>query len=838
MSGRTESVFSVDPNNGDPSSSREGLILGMNKIRPFKPNVCQYVLKRSSGKYDITDNEPLTLLGGKYKLKRKWDSFYKYVFCEFRETIEAVKSGKFDLSNTRYFTGVGDMLSLGFDTKKLIELNWQHCNELGVVRALIYKLLVLDYCMKKKTAKGDLKTAFQLQLFMDYHLDLSVSIKYNSIYTNEKLLIPENNPIDPSRSVLSDFYPSVASVAYCGELPDITPLVDMGNIWYEIRPKKTTILTTIMHLLVCKMQSHKCMTRNTSDIVAKYFKQFPVIEKIYRMLIEVSLMGNYPFSKFRPCYSARMSIRNFISYSQTSAEDMINWIMEYHFLVRVISIEFYIYQSQWQYVIDLMLNAYTKWELTKSAVMQCVDTVRSILSRKYNEEGVIKECEQYADGIHKKKLIKYFFKLYKMGFVDKMFAECNKYFENHVIDKKLPDYISSEEVLTENTLEMLDIIIRKINLREDGKLEFVWLEKCGMSKEGEDKERTLYYAYQTGELADHPIQKRIGDIFRNNNKDFHVFRVMMKKLVYSRQFSYSFMPKKSVERQITALRNKHFMMPWEELPEMYYIRYFCPVCLKWAHPIVSDNKPYTYINIYEKAFDMALYDLETGKLFCGKCTLHPNSKKIKNILTSEKDKVLDQKMIKIQRKMKETGINGEVPLVAVNMLGRIQKVNKKSWALCEACANIAQYHPKNLSELGFTCGMHGIERDEKTIEIPEDKIISDEDASKKKLESPIDVARKSVGLKSIYEEKKCHYCGSLGKRDKKLITLKTINDDPESISIKDITLCYYDYKCAADLFQGNREPLYHHVISRIRDTRLNRNIPTAGKKKSGINKKF
>ena len=724
------------------------MILGVKKIRPFRYGTTTYI-GGCSIKQDT--NVPRLLLGRLFNTSTT-TNWHKYVFCKIEETIESLKDNKISVLDDMVITLVHSNCLYGFNRNaldRLLEFEKMRkgldSNQVSkmpvqffILGAILYRLYHCYKMMNRYIEKagnitwvteaqsdypGDsYKVSLWLQLFIDTHLDLCTYMIDQEAYTDDELLIIEKNNDDLSRCAFEQYYPYDGRVVFCGDLPDLTPCICLGSIWYDSKPKARvqTIISALIHIIGCKTQGHKCQLRNFIKILGVYFKKYPSMIELFRMILETSMMGNYPHTHHRPRFEQRIWIRkSFKDRYYLSNENFFKWISQNDQFVYYATKEFYMFTVEREWVLDKFMCETNNWDDMKKSIKEAMDVARTrINSDTYPHVNNFKFIHKDLKEIHQKTL-PFITKLKKTGFLNKCLQEMNHYHELKIINKwstaiQTSEMLLSEYFKKENELDVEAYIEFLTNMKfivdrmiKGHTIETKWLKCFRISEEGYNLIRELYFEYECEDIADNALSRRIDKIYKNKPYDFHLIRVFFRMIQENHALEVYPLSCDYAENQLAALRSKYCILPWETLPDSIDEFYYCSVCQKWLHPIVDPTVAKTRPNVYAQGFEKTLYDHASGKLYCGKQNTSINVRKLMDSgVYYIEGEIEDLAAARIIRRYKETARCCDTPLRSVHMLGVVQKLNGKLWALCEICGVLTQWEGAKFDNLGFTCGRH------------------------------------------------------------------------------------------------------------------------------------
>jgi hypothetical protein len=207
--------------------------------------------------------------------------------------------------------------------------------------------------------------------------------------------------------------------------------------------------------------------------------------------------------------------------------------------------------------------------------------------------------------------------------------------------------------------------------------------------------------------------------------------------------------------------------PWEDLPDHAGIYYFCSICRKWTHPVVTIGQKGIQ-NSYAIGTDKSMYNFSKSCLVCGRQTLSVGIRKLKENGDYNREKSNKEKDARIIRKHKKNSFCSNTPLIPVNMIGIAKKLDNKLWVLCEICASIIQFDGTKFTLQGVTCGNHT------------------------NYESEVQIMSSRNILYPIIQEKRCFYC-NVSEKSKILKMVKMIDDTKDEFLIKEFYACESEF---------------------------------------------
>lgn len=742
------------------SSFVNSSILGVHKIKPFHPNILgntriwftlddsTETVKEIEKQRGVIDNILVTRINTPRILLGRFTSYeweYPCIFSPFIDQVNAFRNRLVPILRTGYFCFQlvdwtrGTIYEL--DTTLVLKVIDAYDSGIApenhsILLALVYRLIVLHYLMD--TSKRT-EIVFQLQLFIDTHLDLLRHMVFYNRYTDEELLDPFSNPEELTISSFDCFYPRDDRFFCCTELFDITPCIDMGNAWNDIRPKGDNVLSALIHLLVCKNQNQKCQSRNFLKILKVYFLRFPVLIDVFRLILLVGLLGNYPHAKQRPKVLERMDI--YMSFDQTKMtdSDFFSWIEQNESLTQYTAKEFYIYSVEATWSLDQIFASEETWESIKENVKSAMDMARALLRRKnlmldvhkkFTTETFIEantECFkniQHELDIYDDDARTHLTKSFKKYFVETLNKILKKVKEDTIENQLITIPVISEEYLRGDTLQIIDTIVSDIQFTLDKRFETKWLILFGAKPQTIKTVQHLYFKFEKKNMNETMFGNTILELFRDDFYGFHALCVYVSKLLERSLIQYFELPLSVKENQIRAIRQRYKIMPWEEIDFEYDKFYYCTSCKNWISPHINPNRQ-NLEPVYSLGLGKCIYCWETKRIFCKRESNSLILKKLKNNPDLNRDELEEgntpeerkmvKKTAKAIRQFKTKPVCRQTELSTTPMIGFIIKLNNKMWVICEICGIITPFDHLALSTNGLVCPLHTTDTEQRDV---------------------------------------------------------------------------------------------------------------------------
>lgn len=838
-----EGVNQLRPIHGDLIIRGNGMIF--NSEVHCKGNIPMLSLRRFFIKQNSTTDSIF------YK---KWDK-YKLFICEYEKTLEYVQSPSFIIPRKLKDHIENNEYKIYGLTKSSIKpwIDKYNPKNHSIIVCTIFRIWKLYQLMKKITT-GIKNVIFYLQLMIDTHIDLMCFIWKTKFINDIDLIDPANNVESITQSGFEDNYPHQFRFMYCGNFIDISNVVDMGNLWIETIPIVNHIVKYIIHLLSCKLQQHKCHLRNYMTILFRYIKSAPSIIPIFRGLIELTFLGNYPNVQIRTEFTRRMEIRMMMSQTMGLSDvKLLVWMDENERIVHTAAKEFYLFTLLCQHALDKSLSdGDDRWNKNKETFIKSGDTIRSFLQNNVSSYEVVPthtlnglprlhKLDQTLKQIHKDSGIN-FSKFKKSGFIKLINDVMQKWSDDFIVDVRSTNIQTSESKLNVFLIEKIKFLTTyaKKNLGAfNGDVQLCLLKKFGVTDRGYELITDLYFLYEKYETkcADNAIPNWLFNIYMNSHEDFYIMHTYFKTVLFLESTEENLLSLDYTRNQLKALRLKMGLMPWEPLPESCDKFYYCSNCMKWAHAVInpditvtSINKKKNSFNIYEKGLSNAMWVHSKKMLTCDSQDIPVLIKKMKkNNVYDGESKYEDENTISVIRRYKESGCCSDKHLIAVHMVGKNKKLectnprrrkkkdDNKRWILCEKCAGLTQWNGSNFSSQFFDCNFHI--KTPRKIWITSNRIINLINTPKERRDELYEM-RLSHSIYHINPMSTCYYCGIkvMHIEDSTFKTVNIIDDeDPRYCTYKEVKLCISDYKAAKDFFIIDTVPLKSELFKYFKD---------------------
>lgn len=684
-----------------------------------------------------------------------------------------------------------------------------------VLDVLSYRLDVSNILMKD----SDPVTAFRLQLYQDQHLDL----------LDELLELVRLEGMDALRDkgrmigiggLVHAFAPSMERVPCCYRLPDMVSFIRVCNLKYHIIPEDATIIGAVCHVLA-KAVNHNCLPRNASEIYTSYSCPFPIMDAWIREMIQVSLLGNYPWATMRPEIGTRLMIRRAFR-RRVCPKQIQSWMQRHEKIVRYCTREYHAYLIGFLPLVeDELMSLWCPWKESKDAIRFAMDEVRALISIDdinpvqlgtdvwMGRLKIDKPSRRFALATEQMEVLH-----------DSTLRSNHKLFKGHwctvflthMMDDGKTYLLKWEGVetspinyhrwarelsrLSGRSFEQVDKILQAASEAEryfcrerNFRITELWLKYMGMSSSAVSKLHKFHDDYMNNSISDNSLASHLWPCVANNMRDRVVLLGFLFKVHADIRNATFRLPEEVAEAQRAALRRRAKLAPYDEDPEWLGEVLYCEKCEEWRTPVVAyekkSGKKGTWNDLvkplYSNGIAKVMYDMETNSLRCKKKRMSRSSKRRKKKQQFLKlgqvisDKEADM-LLNTEEMWEDKGGENRAwqtccchPITTINMIGKIKKLRKGIYCLCAYCGSLANYNAKTLDRRVLpNCGMH--------------------------LHGPLkndDSNNKDASL-----AKKCFYCSCNIWKD--ALSVCIINDEAKEGE----SMIFYAYLCAKDARQS------------------------------------
>lgn len=236
------------------------------------------------------------------------------------------------------------------------------------------------------------------------------------------------------------------------------------------------------------------------------------------------------------------------------------------------------------------------------------------------------------------------------------------------------DYPQTEEA---DFVELLDLVAERASQNKRSWFEIDWLLLLGVTREGLDHFRKLYYCYEMEDIPDNRIANEFPLFFQRNIRDLALIFVFLDKIVSIRRTEIRHLDARVMANQVEAARMRYKIPPWCPTPVDITTKRHCNGCGTWADVVVTPDSPLS--SVYATGLHAASFDAMTGELCCKKA-MTPACKKA---------------LISID-------LRGKAILISA------VKRPPKWYTLCATCGALTVLANERIDYRGPNCGMHPV----------------------------------------------------------------------------------------------------------------------------------
>lgn len=774
--------FPQDPRGAWVAGTPGAVACGVPPCRPLRP--AERIEAERLADPPVPGQLPPSVLVPRVLLGQAHPTMAAYVFCPFADTLARARddASSVVIALTPKLDHETEMYSFGSDLLRAAQaygatqarVSSGMCTETEKARAMAaprYAILLtvlyrIEFAMRLMGGGEDRRYDYWLQLFVDTHIDLCSAMHETGLFDDAALESAHDNPSSLCDTLLEQNWPHDTRCAHAGDLPDLSACIQFASVWFQVRAKAQAdnVAEALIHLIACKTQTHKCQVRNFAHIAFAYAEQFPQIMTLFRALISVSLLGNYPHARKRPDFAARLHIT--FSTRRVTATDrtLFLWIADNEQLMYAIVKEYYRYLVSHRPAFEAVLEETTHWETVREYIRDAMDRARAAvelacagctlsgapygaprqgyaghgapldmrdvdavakLSHQISSRGAtarnnaaMRTISDDMHDLHEFSELPLITKLRKGTFTNMILPEMTRFFKRDVLNEHIVRPQTSLVCLS--TLDGTDAaveIVRAMRLVVESRvpqrdsrepIELGWLGYLGVTRDGLADLRALCYDYETKDIADNSINERIRAIFNRSKRDFFVMHTFFKIVADWRATANFTLPLCYAQTQGAALRAKTFTPPWAPLHPEADVFKWCPSCQKWLSDIIKTDEPATRARMYSANLCHALYSHATDRTYCDWQNVAVNTRKqVESGRYTDVDAYVDDvsEARRVRHYLSKTRCCS-VPAVSVHMLGRCQRLDGKMWALCECCGVLTQWDGSKFGPSGFTCGFH------------------------------------------------------------------------------------------------------------------------------------
>lgn len=664
---------------------------------------------------------------------------------------------------------------------------------------------------------------FQLQLFIDTHLDLLLSADVRGSYTDTAICEPmsvsvtmppealaSNSPVHDilRRSIFERSYPHPLRAPSAYELPDMTNSILGSDLWTKASDNTRSKVSELIHNMLSKTQNHRCAGRNIAKMVCEMWGYNQPTLVFINNILELHSLGNYPGVVYRPNIRARKATRRAYSLDKLTPEPWCAWChyadtypcpqpgcenknmkeriknhknhvcamcRQFEKIESKLSVavrEYFVFTVRHNFVIDNIMRIDNEWSAYANVIGLAANESRTFVERMYGSSKALSAQALTAVQAEQTQAIELVLQCNKFmqrlrkdyKFAELMLRMCD-HAHTHVVCQtwsglQRPEDFLMAPIVTQNkpyenerlsrlntcfaelphlnnrrwcdvfTLRDLDMVAQMM-LYHAGDIIVSLLHMVGVSTACLEVVTTLYIHSEWRNMPDNSFKSACIELYNNYPVDFHIIHYLLSRICHHDQFKIMTIDDRCAVAQVKALRQRHCLMPFQELPPNVDWLYFCdgewrtygdivePLTEELVQKAVDDfngdalavtNAPF---GVGPKG---ALYSHSSKKLHCTRPSSSSIAKKLDRDGFLEKGELFGETEKKATTEDKKTAKSIRValrairdcskPLKYVPMIGRLVRIGSRVYARCTVCASPFVVSPSSMSSNGFVCGRH------------------------------------------------------------------------------------------------------------------------------------
>jgi hypothetical protein len=510
----------------------------------------------------------------------------------------------------------------------------------------------------KSTDNRDLEfLRYNFLLHRDTHLGLLTSMVKKQVFKDKNIVY---------NGTLRQFYPSCYSVCCIEELPDMTYLLPLMNLWYDKGTKRETSeeeIDALRHIFTIKPMNQICLIRNISLMINEYNKKYPIVLELFKLTMKCVILGNLPYAKNPLNIMARIHFNSmfdndgnnniFTSFTpstpqpkRTVNEKVLGWINRCKYFTLFILREYLFYTCEVS-VIDNILSRNSKWDSFKELSRYGTGDVRRELSNQCSnpdfkeinwdkielrtkntkqknsierKSGILKgyhtQTLEYSDKLCKAEFEKILPKkmraiepildlnrLYYLVNQDEFKYQTSFLPDNSPLFKQKREPISRSDNKFYLNNNQFHFLCWCVAKRKKPILETKWLYLLNISEEGINTIKDWIISYYEFSIADNSFKKYAVDLYRNNPLDYLILKAYI-KTVESYKNNIFYLPLEDTLSQFDSIRKTLRLESWEPTPGRAGYGLLCMGCHRWANKITDSYE--RILNKKKKKSDMDL----------------------------------------------------------------------------------------------------------------------------------------------------------------------------------------------------------------------------------------
>jgi hypothetical protein len=450
--------------------------------------------------------------------------------------------------------------------------------------------------------RHDAELAYQLHLFRETHLDVLTHMVHSGRYSDQSFV---------DRALREQIYPHALRVLCADELPDLSAVLPLTNIWVDTGARKSrdSPLQAAAHVLMCKAMNQKCAMRELPKLLFDYSDAFPSINRLFRLLLHCALLGNMPHAQARPYLAARLRINATFLFEEGGPSRPLRksaigaWMLKYEYVLLFLMREMLLYAVERDDVLNAIMNNNHRWLQYKRIVRTCNGDMRRVLSFQaarhpsqpfdwsrmqrdtLNRNGRLKKTGLVIN--YHSAGLKATTKLRKASWEIIVINEMTYCNGERVHGKD----IKFDEVACVAALErMTDALCltawhASYAIDASAILPTKWLQ-IFLTPEGFARVRRMQFNYYIYDTSDHGFVDEIFELYKHCPMDYLYLRAYLMLVIHFRTHRCFFLPANYAVRQMTALRARTGIEKWFDTPPLLGKCLLCDRCGRWATPCI------------------------------------------------------------------------------------------------------------------------------------------------------------------------------------------------------------------------------------------------------------
>lgn len=442
---------------------------------------------------------------------------------------------------------------------------------------------------------------YELVRFRGTHLDIYTHLTKTAKYSDESIVLG---------ALTDQIYPHILNVMCIEELPDISDVLPLANLWYDtgVRKARDSAMQAIAHIFACKQLNQKCSMRDLCKLILDYADAFPGFNRLFKLELHCALLGHLPRAQGRPNMAALLRINASFLFEEGGPSTPLRqsiirtWMEHSLYTLMFLLREMLLYAIERDVVLDKIMNNSYRWQQHKRIVRLCNGDVRRVLSyQAAKRPGHCFDWSQMQRDVlnrnsNKKKVgivinyhvagLKAISKLRKATFeviiLNKM-TSCNTFYGDKI---KFADAASVAALERVSDALCLMAWAASHAADESAVLPTRWLQPL-MTPEGYERVRRMQFVYYIYDVSDHSFVGEIYALFLHNPMDYLVLRAYLLLVIHFGTRCPFFLPSNYAVRQTLALRARHDIEPWSDTPELLGKCLMCDRCGYWATPLIE-----------------------------------------------------------------------------------------------------------------------------------------------------------------------------------------------------------------------------------------------------------